>query len=80
MSERTWTLDERLQALRCDDFSEEEKQLAWKLAEAEYFILCQKALPSPCHEHSDQHPYELGSLDLGIVRVKRIREGRNVTG
>jgi hypothetical protein len=33
MTDRSWTLDERLHAFRLDDFTTEERALAWKIAE-----------------------------------------------
>jgi hypothetical protein len=77
MSDRNWTLDERLHAFRLNDFTPEERALAWKIAECYHSIFWQKALPPKalppnCREKTS----ELATLNFGIVRVKQQWEGR----
>jgi hypothetical protein len=72
---RTWTLEERLEVWQLDDLTEEERTLARRLAEAWHFFMRQRELPVRC---SQEHR-ELDDLDMGILQVTRIREGRHGT-
>ena len=81
MRHRTWSLDDRLHAFQLDDFSPQERALAWLIAVAWHYALYRRELPAHCRELNDTG--ELDSLDLAIDRVLKIREdpstGDNIT-
>jgi hypothetical protein len=64
MTDRSWTLDERLHAFRLDDFTTEERALAWKIAEC-YPAFCRLNRSNPWTQSADttivrsrrQHPH-----------------------
>jgi hypothetical protein len=73
---RSWTFDECITDLERRGFikvpfSEQERALAWSIGAAWHFVHYQEELPGRCLEKSR----ELGSLDMGIIRVKLMLEG-----
>jgi hypothetical protein len=77
ISMRTWTLDERITAHEAIGhitmpFTPDERGLAQSLAEAHLFLYFLEEMPARCPDESAA----LSALDIGIIHVCTLREGR----